>query len=73
MYAVLPVLPQQTGIIGHHTPGHHLGILMVKFAGFLALLIMVAAAGGAAYVALWDIPAPTTKVERTLPDSKFPR
>ena len=46
---------------------------MAKFAGFLFLLILVAFAGGAAYVAFWDIPPPSTQIERKLPDNKFPR
>lgn len=46
---------------------------MAKFGGFLFLLILVAFAGGAAYLAFWDIPPPSRTVERTLPDNQFPR
>jgi len=46
---------------------------MLKFSGFLLLTIMVVALGGLAYLAVWDIPPPTTTVERTLPDNNFPR
>lgn len=35
-------------------------------------LVIVAAAGLAA-VAIWDIPPPTHKVEKVLPDERFPR
>jgi hypothetical protein len=46
---------------------------MLKFSGFLLLTILLLAFGGMAYLAVWDIPPPTTTVERTLPDNKFPR
>jgi hypothetical protein len=46
---------------------------MLKFSGFLFLAILIFALGGVAYLAIWDIPPPTTTVERTLPDDKFPR
>lgn len=46
---------------------------MVKFAGFLILLIALVIAGGAVYLAFWDIPPPSAKVVRTLPDNQFPR
>ena len=45
---------------------------MLKFTGFLLLTIVFLALGGMAYLAIWDIPPPTTTVERTLPDNKFP-
>jgi len=37
------------------------------------LLILVLVGGGAVFMATWDIPAPTRQVEKTLPDSRFPR
>lgn len=37
------------------------------------LLILVLVVGGAVFLATWDIPAPTRQVEKTLPDSQFPR
>ncbi len=37
------------------------------------LLILVLVVGGAVFLATWDIPAPTRQVEKTLPDSRFPR
>ena len=46
---------------------------MAKLGGFLLLTLLVAALGGTAFLAIWDIPPPTAKVERTLPDDKFPR
>lgn len=46
---------------------------MLKFSGLLLLALMILILGGMAYLAIWDIPPPTTTVERTLPDNKFPR
>lgn len=46
---------------------------MAKLGGFLLLMIVAVVLGGTAFLAVWDIPPPTAKVERTLPDSKFPR
>jgi hypothetical protein len=36
-------------------------------------VIVLAAVGGAVYLATFDIPAPTQTVEKTLDDSRFPR
>lgn len=46
---------------------------MAKLGGLLFLLLLVLALGGTAFLAIWDIPPPTAKVERTLPDDSFPR
>jgi len=46
---------------------------MAKFGGFLVLLIIAIMVGGAVYLAFWDIPPPSAKVVRTLPDDRFPR
>lgn len=37
------------------------------------LLIVLVFAGGAVFLATWDIPAPTQQVEKVLPDERFPR
>jgi hypothetical protein len=49
------------------------GIVMAKIAGFLVLLIIAVMISGSVYLAFWDIPPPSTKVVRTLPDSRFPK
>ena len=36
-------------------------------------LIVVAVGGGGVFLATWDIPAPSTTVEKVLDDSRFPR
>jgi hypothetical protein len=38
----------------------------------LALLVIVIVAGGL-FAVTWDIPPPTTQVEKTIPDERFPR
>lgn len=42
---------------------------------FLVLLIavLVAVAGGLAYLATWDIPPPSAPVEQIIPNDRFPR
>jgi hypothetical protein len=36
-------------------------------------LVFLSLVGGAVFLATWDIPAPVKKVERVLPDDRFPR
>ena len=46
---------------------------MAKLGGLLLLMMVTLILGGTAFLAVWDIPPPTAKVERTLPDDSFPR
>ncbi len=39
----------------------------------LLIVAAVAIAGLAVFLATWDIPAPTSKVEKVIPDERFPR
>jgi hypothetical protein len=39
---------------------------------FLALIILVLV-GGTVFLMVWDIPAPTARVEKVIPDARFPR
>ncbi|MGB0670950.1 MAG: hypothetical protein ACPGNT_05600 [Rhodospirillales bacterium] len=39
----------------------------------LLVLIVVGVLGGGIFLATWEIPAPTSLVEKTLPDDRFPR
>ncbi|RED51244.1 hypothetical protein [Aestuariispira insulae] len=44
--------------------------------GFLKLFLIIIVAGvvgGGVFLASWDIPAPSTQVEKVLDDSQFPR
>lgn len=40
--------------------------------GFV-LIVILAVLGGAAFLALWNPPAPTAPVEKVLPDARFPK
>jgi hypothetical protein len=40
--------------------------------GFVAIVIL-AALGGAVFLAFWNPPAPSAPVEKVLPDSRFPK
>jgi hypothetical protein len=42
--------------------------LVLALAGLAALL-----AGLAAFLANWDIPAPTARIEKTIPNDRLPR
>lgn len=44
---------------------------MGQIIGALFMLIVLAALGGALYIAMGDIPPPTETVEKTLPDARF--
>ncbi|HEX9768784.1 MAG TPA: hypothetical protein VGA50_06380 [Kiloniellales bacterium] len=40
---------------------------------FTLAVLVVAVAGGGLFLATWEIPPPTTQVEKILPDETFPR
>ncbi len=43
-------------------------------ASFIVLVVIVGVVvGGAVFLADWDIPPPSTLVEKTLPDGQFPK
>ena len=46
---------------------------MRKSSLFLIVIILGVLAGGAVYLATWEIPPPTVKVEKVLSDERFPR
>jgi hypothetical protein len=39
----------------------------------LVVVIFLVALGGAAFLALWNPPAPSAPVEKVLPDARFPK
>lgn len=45
----------------------------MKKTGFLAIVIVALIASGGLFLLTWDIPPPTTSVEKVLPDDRFPR
>lgn len=46
---------------------------MSKLATFIIVGTLGAIAVGAVFIATWEIPPPTAKVERVIPDGRFPR
>jgi hypothetical protein len=40
---------------------------------FALSAVLVAVAGGGLFLITWEIPPPTTQVEKILPDESFPR
>jgi len=46
---------------------------MRKMPVILLVLVVVLVAGGAGWLATWDIPAPVSTVEKVIPDERFPR
>ena len=45
----------------------------MKKTGFFAIVIVALLASGGLFLLTWDIPPPTTSVEKVLPDDRFPR
>lgn len=45
---------------------------MRKFTFVLSIAVVIAIAAGLVVLAAWDIPAPTTHVEKVIPDDHFP-
>lgn len=39
----------------------------------LVVLLLVLVLGGTVFLMTWEIPPPTSRVERVLPDDQFPR
>lgn len=39
----------------------------------LIVLLLVLVLGGTMFLVTWEIPPPTSRVERVLPDDQFPR
>lgn len=46
---------------------------MKTFTRIILLAVAAALLGGFAFLANWDIPPPSTTVERVIPDERFPR
>jgi hypothetical protein len=44
---------------------------MGKLALFAIALVIVVLVAGGAFLAFWDIPAPTSTVEKVVPDARF--
>jgi hypothetical protein len=46
---------------------------MSKIAGVLFALLLVVVIGGALFLSTWDPPSPSAKIEKVVPDERFPR
>ena len=46
---------------------------MGKVTLFLVVAVVLAVVGGCLFLAYWDIPVPSTQVEKVLPDARFPK
>jgi hypothetical protein len=46
---------------------------MAKFVLMAVAAVVVIVVGGATFLMVWDVPAPTTRVEHAIPDSKLPK
>lgn len=45
---------------------------MLKLTIAIVVIVLLLLGGGTAYLALWDIPAPTKPVEKVIPDERLP-
>ena len=46
---------------------------MSKIAGLVVVLLLTLVVGGGLFLATWDPPSPSAKIEKALPDDRFPR
>ena len=46
---------------------------MSKLSRIIALFVLVVIVAGAVFLATWQIPPPTAKVEKVIPNERFPR
>jgi hypothetical protein len=46
---------------------------MGKLTVVLVIIVALLLLGGAAFLALWNPPAPSAPVEKVIPDSRFPK
>lgn len=46
---------------------------MGRFLLIILALVIVVLVGGTAFLMVWNIPAPTARVEKVIPDARFPR
>jgi hypothetical protein len=41
--------------------------------GALVVVILIAIMAGALFLAMWDIPAPSQRIEQVVPNDRFPK
>ena len=47
--------------------------MKLKFATFVIVIALLLLAGGAIFLASWDIPPPSVETEKTIPNTRFER
>lgn len=47
--------------------------MKLKFTSLVIIMALLLLVAGAAFLASWDIPAPSVAVEKTIPNDRFPR
>lgn len=46
---------------------------MSKLSRFIALFVVLVIAAGAIFLGTWPLPVPTAKVEKVIPNDRFPK
>lgn len=46
---------------------------MVRFSHIVVMVVIGAIVGGAVFLANWDMPPPSSMVEKVIPNDRFPR
>lgn len=46
---------------------------MRRLSALILILLVIGLAGGAVFLATWEIPPPSSTVEKVMPDDQFPR
>ncbi len=46
---------------------------MGRLVGAIVAVVILVVAGGAVFLANWEIPAPSQPIEKTIPNDRFPR
>jgi hypothetical protein len=46
---------------------------MGRFLLIVVALVVVILVGGTVFLMVWNVPAPTNRVEKVIPDARFPR
>jgi hypothetical protein len=57
----------------HGSDRGYAGRSMGKLTTWFVVIVVLAALGGAAFLALWNPPVPSSAVEKVLPDARFPK
>jgi|SaaInlV_120m_DNA_1039710.scaffolds.fasta_scaffold239852_2 hypothetical protein len=47
--------------------------LMKNISRLVMILVLMMFVGGGVFLVTWDIPAPSKKIEKELPDDRFPK